>query len=142
VLSDTAAHSLTHSPRSSHCLSLSPQANAALEFFTDLMLEQYMDGCEVDCDIVLSNGKVVYANVVDNGPTQEPWFQVRRARRPRFLSWAAAPRPPRPLATGRRRTARRGQAAADLMPGALWQRAGRAAAGGPQGGRAAGPARH
>ncbi|PSC71326.1 ATP-grasp domain containing 1 [Micractinium conductrix] len=50
-------------------------ANAALEFFTDLMLEQYMDGAEVDVDIVMSGGEVVYANVVDNWPTFEPWFQ-------------------------------------------------------------------
>ena len=57
------------------------QANAALEFFTDLMLEQYMDGAEVDVDIVMSGGEVVYANVVDNWPTFEPWFQVGGGRR-------------------------------------------------------------
>ena len=27
-------------------------------------------------DIVMSGGEVVYANVVDNWPTYEPWFQV------------------------------------------------------------------
>lgn len=61
-------------------------ANAALEFFSDLMMEQYMDGCEVDVDIVLSDGEVVYANVVDNGPTHEPWFQETNTNCPSLLS--------------------------------------------------------
>ncbi|KAI8465404.1 MAG: glutathione synthetase ATP-binding domain-like protein [Monoraphidium minutum] len=61
-------------------------ANAALEFFTDLMLEEYMDGAEVDCDIVLSDGKVMYANVVDNGPTHEPWFQETNTNSPSLLT--------------------------------------------------------
>lgn len=61
-------------------------ANAALEFFTDLMLEQYMDGAEVDVDIVMSNGEVVYANVVDNWPTFEPWFQETGTNVPSTLS--------------------------------------------------------
>lgn len=76
---------LAHPARASHSsllcsLPLNPglQANAALEFFTDLMLEQYLDGPEVDVDIVMTGGEVVYANVVDNWPTYEPWFQVRR----------------------------------------------------------------
>lgn len=82
-------------PRARSCLprtlptSLYPlQANAALEFFTDLMLEQYLDGPEVDVDIVMGlGGEVVYANVVDNWPTHEPWFQVRRGR---WVGWARA----------------------------------------------------
>merc|ERR1712127_359389 len=39
-----------------------------------MLLEQYLDGPEVDIDIVMSNGKWRYAAVTDNGPTQEPYF--------------------------------------------------------------------
>ena len=39
------------------------------------MLEQYLDGPEVDVDVVLnSEGDVVYGNVTDNWPTIEPYF--------------------------------------------------------------------
>merc|ERR1740130_1044849 len=39
-----------------------------------LLLEQYLDGPEVDVDVVMSNGDWVYAAVADNGPTLEPYF--------------------------------------------------------------------
>jgi len=39
-----------------------------------MLLEQYLDGPEVDVDVVMSNGKWCYAAVSDNGPTQEPYF--------------------------------------------------------------------
>uniref|UniRef100_A0A7S1LDA9 ATP-grasp domain-containing protein n=1 Tax=Alexandrium catenella TaxID=2925 RepID=A0A7S1LDA9_ALECA len=39
-----------------------------------VLLEQYLDGCEVDVDIVMSEGKWRYAAVSDNGPTLEPYF--------------------------------------------------------------------
>jgi hypothetical protein len=39
------------------------------------MMEQYLDGPEVDVDVVLnSEGDVVYGNVTDNWPTIEPYF--------------------------------------------------------------------
>jgi len=47
-----------------------------------LLLEQYLDGCEVDVDVVMSEGKWVYAAVSDNGPTLEPYFNE---------TWAASP---------------------------------------------------
>ena len=61
------------------------QANAALEFFTDIMMEGYMDGPEVDVDMVFSGGEPVYANVVDNWPTFEPWFQETGTNVPSML---------------------------------------------------------
>jgi len=39
-----------------------------------LLLEQYLDGDEVDIDIVMSDGEWRYACVSDNGPTMEPYF--------------------------------------------------------------------
>lgn len=39
-----------------------------------MLLEQYLDGPEVDIDVVMCNGKWRYAAVTDNGPTQEPYF--------------------------------------------------------------------
>ena len=40
----------------------------------DLSLEEYLDGPEVDVDLVLYEGDCYFAAVVDNGPTKEPYF--------------------------------------------------------------------
>lgn len=47
-----------------------------------VLMEQYLDGPEVDVDVVMSNGDWVYAGVSDNGPTLEPYFNE---------TWAVAP---------------------------------------------------
>jgi len=47
-----------------------------------VLLEQYLDGCEVDVDVIMSEGEWVYAAVQDNGPTLEPYFNE---------TWAASP---------------------------------------------------
>jgi carnosine synthase len=47
-----------------------------------LLLEQYLDGPEVDVDVVMSEGEWRYASVQDNGPTLEPYFNE---------TWAASP---------------------------------------------------
>jgi biotin carboxylase len=39
-----------------------------------ILMEQYLDGPEVDVDVVMSGGQWVYAAVADNGPTMEPYF--------------------------------------------------------------------
>jgi len=38
------------------------------------LMEEYLDGPEVDVDVVVSRGEAAYARVVDNGPTAEPYF--------------------------------------------------------------------
>jgi carnosine synthase len=48
--------------------------DAASAIDMTMLLEQYLDGPEVDIDVVMSNGKWRYAAVSDNGPTQEPYF--------------------------------------------------------------------
>jgi len=47
-----------------------------------VLCEQYLDGCEVDVDVVMSEGEWKYAAVSDNGPTLEPYFNE---------TWAVAP---------------------------------------------------
>lgn len=39
-----------------------------------VLMEQYLDGKEVDIDVVMSDGEYRYAAVTDNGPTVEPYF--------------------------------------------------------------------
>jgi len=50
-----------------------------------MLLEQYLDGPEVDIDVVMSNGKWCYAAVSDNGPTLEPYFNETWAVCPSLL---------------------------------------------------------
>ena len=51
----------------------------------EVMMEQYLDGDEVDVDIILSNGEATYAKVTDNLPTLEPWFNETGACTPSIL---------------------------------------------------------
>merc|ERR1712039_724679 len=50
-----------------------------------LLLEQYLDGTEVDVDVVMSDGEWQYACVSDNGPTLEPYFNETWAVCPSLL---------------------------------------------------------
>eukprot|EP00440_Ansanella_granifera_P022679 gb/GFBE01024635.1/.p1 GENE.gb/GFBE01024635.1/~~gb/GFBE01024635.1/.p1 ORF type:complete len:671 (+),score=126.21 gb/GFBE01024635.1/:1-2013(+) len=49
------------------------------------LLESYLDGDEVDVDIVMSEGEWQYAAVSDNGPTLEPYFNETWAVSPSLL---------------------------------------------------------
>lgn len=49
------------------------------------MVEEYLDGAEVDCDLVLSEGKCVYGAVTDNWPTVEPYFNETGSNSPSVL---------------------------------------------------------
>ena len=49
------------------------EADAAQDWPT-IMLEEYLDGEEVDVDVILSEGKSVYNATSDNWPCEEPWF--------------------------------------------------------------------
>merc|ERR1719311_704749 len=51
-----------------------------------LILEQYLDGPEVDVDVVMSEGEWHYAGVADNGPTLEPYFNETWAVCPSLLA--------------------------------------------------------
>lgn len=51
-----------------------------------VLLEQYLDGEEVDVDIVFSDGDWRYAAVTDNGPTFEPYFNETWGLMPSLLT--------------------------------------------------------
>lgn len=60
---------------SSGAIVMAADGNEAVEpGFTDVLMEEYLDGQEVDVDVVLSQGEASYINVTDNWPCQEPWF--------------------------------------------------------------------
>lgn len=50
-----------------------------------LLLPQYLDGEEVDCDLIFSNGAAVYGAVTDNWPTVEPYFNETGSNCPSML---------------------------------------------------------
>lgn len=63
------------------------EADASTKAFDAvLMVEAYLDGPEVDVDVVLCEGKAEYAEVTDNWPTIEPFFQEVGANCPSQLS--------------------------------------------------------
>jgi biotin carboxylase len=50
-----------------------------------IIMEEYLDGVEVDIDMIMSGGECRYANVIDNGPTFEPFFAETWAVLPSLL---------------------------------------------------------
>jgi hypothetical protein len=50
---------------------------------------QYLDGAEVDCDLVFDNGRPVYGAITDNWPTVEPYFNETGSNCPSVLPKAA-----------------------------------------------------
>ena len=67
-----------------------PTSETAGRFIAlDLSLEEYLDGPEVDVDIVLHRGECFFAAVVDNGPTREPYFAETWNLCPSLLSSSA-----------------------------------------------------
>ena len=49
------------------------------------MLEEYLDGPEVDVDLVFSEGQAVYGAITDNWPTVEPYFNETGSNCPIIL---------------------------------------------------------
>lgn len=62
------------------------QGNAGSWVKLTLLLEEYLDGPEVDVDLVLSEGEVVYGAITDNWPTIEPYFNETGSNCPSVLS--------------------------------------------------------
>ena len=63
-------------------------ANAGKFIKLDLSLEEFLDGPEVDVDIVIHKSECFYAAVVDNGPTVAPFFSETWNLCPSLLSEA------------------------------------------------------
>jgi len=61
------------------------EGNADDWFDLELMVEEYLDGDEVDVDVVMSEGRAVYGNVTDNWPTIEPYFNETGSNCPSVL---------------------------------------------------------
>lgn len=61
------------------------QGNADSWIKLTLMLEEYLDGPEVDVDLILSEGEAVYGAITDNWPTVEPYFNETGSNCPSIL---------------------------------------------------------
>ncbi|KAK9812604.1 hypothetical protein WJX72_000445 [[Myrmecia] bisecta] len=61
------------------------KGNAGSWIKTTLMLEEYLDGPEVDVDLVFSEGQPVYGAITDNWPTVEPYFNETGSNCPSVL---------------------------------------------------------
>ncbi|MCL4374569.1 ATP-grasp domain-containing protein [Patescibacteria group bacterium] len=53
---------------------LSSQVESALNDGSEIMVEEYIDGDEVDIDILIQNGKIKFYTISDNDQTDEPFF--------------------------------------------------------------------
>ena len=53
---------------------LSVQVESALSDGMDVMVEEYIEGDEVDIDILIQNGKIKFYTISDNDQTDEPFF--------------------------------------------------------------------
>ena len=62
-----------------------PEGNADTWIQTTVMMEEYLDGPEVDVDLVMSEGQAVYGAVTDNWPTLEPYFNETGSNSPSIL---------------------------------------------------------
>jgi len=53
---------------------ISPKIESALADGLEVFVEEYIDGDEVDLDILIQNGKIKFCAISDNGKTKEPFF--------------------------------------------------------------------
>jgi D-alanine-D-alanine ligase len=53
---------------------ISPKIESALADGLEVFVEEYIDGDEVDLDILIQNGKIKFCALSDNGKTKEPFF--------------------------------------------------------------------
>ena len=62
------------------------QSNVSSLSNTSIVLEEYISGQEVDIDMVISEGRITFCEVSDNGPTVEPYFGETYNNCPSLLS--------------------------------------------------------
>ncbi len=53
---------------------ISTKVESALTDGLEVFVEEYIDGDEVDMDILVQNGKIKFCGISDNGKTKEPFF--------------------------------------------------------------------
>ena len=56
------------------CVAASDEPSLSSIVPMEFLLEEYLDGDEVDIDLLLHNGRCIYSAVSDNGETFEPYF--------------------------------------------------------------------
>jgi biotin carboxylase len=54
---------------------VTPENDVIFRAGNDLLLEEYLDGVEFDVDLVMHEGRCLFASVSENWPTAEPSFQ-------------------------------------------------------------------
>jgi len=54
--------------------SISMKVESALTDGVDILVEEYIDGDEVDIDILIQNGRIKFCTISDNTKTREPFF--------------------------------------------------------------------
>jgi len=64
---------------------MSSSVESALTDGHDLLVEEYIEGDEVDLDILIQNGRIKYCSVSDNSKTNEPFFIETRHTIPSSL---------------------------------------------------------
>jgi len=64
---------------------MSTSVESALTDGSDLLVEEYIEGDEVDVDILIQNGRIKYYSVSDNSKTNEPFFIETRHTIPSSL---------------------------------------------------------
>lgn len=53
---------------------MTPSFDPIYKYGTDILAEEYLDGAEVDADLLVQNGEVKFHAFTDNFPTKEPFF--------------------------------------------------------------------
>jgi D-alanine-D-alanine ligase len=53
---------------------ISKEIESALNDGTDIMVEEYIEGSEIDADLLIQNGIIKFCAISDNNPTREPFF--------------------------------------------------------------------
>ncbi|MDE2491871.1 MAG: ATP-grasp domain-containing protein [Elusimicrobia bacterium] len=53
---------------------MTPSFDPIYKYGTDIMVEGFMDGAEVDVDLLVQNGEIKFHAFTDNFPTKEPFF--------------------------------------------------------------------
>ena len=67
--------------------SFSTTVESALADGADILIEEYLDGDEVDLDIIVQNGKIKFCSITDNERTKEPFFIEGAKNTPSNLSY-------------------------------------------------------
>jgi hypothetical protein len=57
----------------------------SLNFSIDLLVEEYFEGHEIDCDLLIQDNKVKFVSISDNFPPLEPYFIEQGGAVPSFV---------------------------------------------------------